>query len=69
MKLYFKDNFFSSGKTVIWNERQDSLGEVDLRSAFGSSIDVYDAIGSLKFCRKGQILQQPPKSSCANPFS
>jgi uncharacterized protein YxjI len=48
MKLYFKDNFFNSGKTVIWSEQHETLGEVDLKSAFGSSIDVYDASGSLK---------------------
>jgi uncharacterized protein YxjI len=49
VKLYFKDNFFNSGKTVIWNEQQETLGEVDLKSTFGSSIDVYDAHGSLKY--------------------
>ncbi|MDF2648211.1 MAG: hypothetical protein K0Q73_4016 [Paenibacillus sp.] len=42
MKLYFRDNFFSSGQTEILNESNAKVGEVDLRSAFGSSLDVFD---------------------------
>ena len=43
--LYFKDNFFNSGKTDILSENQDVLGEVDLRSSFGSGLDIYDVNG------------------------
>ncbi len=45
MKTYFKDNFFSAGKTDIWNEQMVSLGYLDLKSAFGSALEVYDAEG------------------------
>ncbi len=46
MKVYFQDNFFSSGKTEIVDQNQQSLGELDLKSAFSSSVDVYDAAGT-----------------------
>jgi uncharacterized protein YxjI len=49
VKLYFRDNFFNAGKTEIMNEHEEVVGEVDLRSTFGSAIDVYDAGGS-KLC-------------------
>jgi len=45
VKTYFKDNFFSAGKTDIWNEQMVSLGYLDLKSAFGSALEVYDAEG------------------------
>ncbi|MGG1677938.1 hypothetical protein ACIFOT_19565 [Neobacillus sp. NRS-1170] len=40
--LYFKDNFFSSGRTEIFNSSKEMVGELDLKSAFSSSIDVLD---------------------------
>ena len=43
--LYFKDNFFSSGRTEIYNSLKEKVGELDLRSAFSSSIDVIDGDG------------------------
>lgn len=41
MDLYFRDNFFNSGVTEILNEQEENVGQLDLRSAFGSAIDVY----------------------------
>lgn len=49
VKLYFKDNFLSAGKTAIYDEQQAPAGELDLRSAFSSSIDIYDSYGALKY--------------------
>ncbi|MDN3019604.1 hypothetical protein PH210_25905 [Paenibacillus sp. BSR1-1] len=40
--LYFKDNFFSAGRTEIFNSSKEMVGELDLKSAFSSSIDVLD---------------------------
>ncbi|TVX98699.1 hypothetical protein [Cohnella terricola] len=45
MLLYFRDNFFNAGKTVILNEDNVPVGEVDLRSAFGSALDVFGPDG------------------------
>jgi len=45
MKLYFRDNFFNAGMTEILNEREERVGHVDLKSAFGSSIEVYGPDG------------------------
>lgn len=47
MKFYFRDNFFSAGKTEILNEANEVIGELDLKSAFGSSLDVYGKNGEL----------------------
>lgn len=41
MDLYFRDNFFSAGETEILNEQEEQVGHLDLRSSFGSAIDVY----------------------------
>jgi uncharacterized protein YxjI len=54
--LYFKDNFFNSGKTEILSGNQEVLGEIDLRSAFGSGLDIYDASGTLMFSGKFPLL-------------
>ncbi|MBM6616425.1 hypothetical protein JR050_01850 [Bacillus sp. RD4P76] len=43
--LYFSDNFFSSGKTDIYNEAKEKVGELDLKSAFSSSIEVLNDKG------------------------
>ncbi|MFD2615412.1 hypothetical protein [Paenibacillus gansuensis] len=48
MKLYFRDNFFSSGVTEILDEEQRAAGTLDLKSAFGSSIAVYGPGGELR---------------------
>lgn len=47
MGLTFHDRFFSSGRTEILNDEGNPAGEVDLKSAFGSSVDVYGADGQL----------------------
>ncbi|MFC7373547.1 hypothetical protein ACFQPF_18040 [Fictibacillus iocasae] len=39
-EVYFKDNFFSRGITEIFNENQDQIGYLDLKSAFTSSVAV-----------------------------
>ncbi|TLS54077.1 hypothetical protein FE782_01650 [Paenibacillus antri] len=49
MNLYFRDNFFSAGMTEILNEREQRVGHVDLKSAFGSSIEVYGQDGRLLY--------------------
>jgi uncharacterized protein YxjI len=56
LKLYFKDNFFNSGQTDILGEQQERLGEVDLRSAFGTSLDIFDWNGSQLFSGKFPLL-------------
>ncbi|MED1469411.1 hypothetical protein [Bacillus salipaludis] len=43
--LYFKDNFFSSGRTEVYNSLKEKVGDLDLKSAFSSSIDVIDGNG------------------------
>ncbi|WP_256759730.1 hypothetical protein [Cohnella sp. WQ 127256] len=45
MKIYFRDNFFNSGRTEILSESNEYVGEVDLRSSFGSALDVYGVDG------------------------
>jgi uncharacterized protein YxjI len=45
--VYFNDNFFSSGKTDIYNETQVKLGALDLKSAFGSSLNVENEKGEI----------------------
>lgn len=49
MELYFKDNFFSAGTSAIMNAAGESLGTIDLKSGFGSSLDIYDQTG-VKVC-------------------
>jgi len=48
MKLMFRDRFFSSGETEIFSESQKLLGTLDLRSAFTSTVDVYDQTGAIR---------------------
>ncbi|WP_440116926.1 hypothetical protein [Paenibacillus sp. QZ-Y1] len=45
MELYFRDNFFNAGYTEIMNPNQEQAGHLDLKSAFGSSLDVFDNAG------------------------
>lgn len=46
-ELYFKDSFFSTGRTEIFNSSKERVGEIDLKSSFSSSIDVLNKDGSL----------------------
>jgi hypothetical protein len=50
--LYFTDNFFSAGRTEIFNETKEKVGELDLKSAFSSSIDVLDKNGEITITGK-----------------
>jgi uncharacterized protein YxjI len=45
--LYFKDNFFSAGKTDIFNSQKEKVGVLDLKSTFSSSVDLLDNDGNL----------------------
>lgn len=45
--LYFSDNFFSAGTTKVYNEQKEEVGSIDLKSAFSSSLDVYDQTGKI----------------------
>jgi len=45
--LYFKDNFFSTGITEIYNEAKEIVGVLDLKSTFTSGIDVLDSKGNI----------------------
>ncbi|WP_427052673.1 hypothetical protein [Paenibacillus sp. TC-CSREp1] len=45
MQLYFRDNFFNAGYTEIMNADQERAGYLDLKSIFGSSLDVSDETG------------------------
>ncbi|MEK3889594.1 hypothetical protein [Bacillus sp. FSL K6-3431] len=44
--IYFSDNFFSSGITTIYNENKESIGNLDLKSAFTSSLAILDLEGN-----------------------
>lgn len=55
--LYFNDNFFSSGKTVIYDENKTQVGELDLKSAFSSSVDVLNQTGSISVSGKFRTLR------------
>ncbi|MET3728330.1 uncharacterized protein YxjI [Fictibacillus halophilus] len=43
--VYFKDTFFSSGKTDIYNGEQQKRGMLDLKSAFSSGVSIEDESG------------------------
>lgn len=45
--VYFTDQFFSFGKTDIYNESQEKVGELDLKSAFTSSMCVENEKGEI----------------------
>jgi len=47
LELYFKDNFFNAGYTEIMNAKQEHAGSLDLKSAFGSSLNVNNVEGAL----------------------
>ena len=44
---YFSDNFFSAGVTHILNEDNITIGTIDLKSVFTSSVDVLDLDGTI----------------------
>jgi hypothetical protein len=43
--LYFADNFFSSGRTDIFNAEKAKIGELDLKSAFSAGVDILNMNG------------------------
>lgn len=45
--LYFNENFFSAGKTDIFNEAKEKVGELDLKGMFSSGVDVLDLQGNI----------------------
>lgn len=45
--LYFSDNFFSSGRTDIYNSDKERVGELDLKSAFSASMDILNNEGRI----------------------
>jgi hypothetical protein len=45
--LYFRDNFFSAGTTEVYNSAKEKIGELDLKSAFSSGINVLDPNGKI----------------------
>lgn len=49
MNLYFRDNFFNAGFTEILDSQEKNIGHLDLKSSFGSAIDVYDVNDRLLF--------------------
>lgn len=47
-EIYFSDNFFSAGTTDIFDKNEYKIGQLDLKSAFTSSVDVMDPSGSVR---------------------
>ncbi|WML46642.1 hypothetical protein RCG23_13375 [Neobacillus sp. PS3-34] len=43
--LYVSDNFFSAGRTDIYNDSKEKVGEIDLKSAFSAGLDVLNLNG------------------------
>jgi uncharacterized protein YxjI len=50
--VYFKDNFFSAGRTEIYNEAKEKVGELDLKSMFSAGVEIVDLDGSVKVSGK-----------------
>ncbi|MFB1081691.1 hypothetical protein [Jeotgalibacillus sp. JSM ZJ347] len=44
-RVYFSDQFFSSGKTDIYNGEKEKIGTLDHKSAFSSGINIEDILG------------------------
>ncbi|MBM7097483.1 hypothetical protein JSY36_17245 [Bacillus sp. H-16] len=38
--MHFSDNFFSAGRTTIYNGDKKEIGSLDLKSAFNSNVDI-----------------------------
>lgn len=49
LQLYFRENFWNAGLTEILDGQEQKVGHLDLRSAFGSAIDIYGANGELLY--------------------
>ena len=56
MELYFKDKFFSSGVSDIMNNGGEVVGKIDLKSAFTSSLEVFDNDGQIVCMGKFRML-------------
>ena len=56
MELYFSDKFFSAGITEIMNEAGEAVGRIDLRSALGSSLEVYGPQCELRYTGKFRMM-------------
>ncbi|OAB43193.1 hypothetical protein [Paenibacillus glacialis] len=56
MELYFKDKFFNSGISDIMNHDGEVVGSMDLKSAFGSSLDVFGHQGQIVCTGKFRLL-------------
>lgn len=50
--VYFQDNFFSAGRTEIFNGSKEKVGELDLKSMFSSGVEILDLDGSVKVSGK-----------------
>jgi uncharacterized protein YxjI len=50
--VYFKDNFFSAGRTEIYNAAKEKVGELDLKSMFSAGVEIVDLDGSVKVSGK-----------------
>lgn len=58
MELYVTDNFFNMGRTEILNAAGEPAGMLDLRSAFGSAVDVYASSGELLYTGKFRLMMR-----------
>ncbi|OWR30851.1 hypothetical protein CDO73_09695 [Saccharibacillus sp. O23] len=58
MELYVTDNFFNMGRTDILNAAGDPAGMLDLRSAFGSAVDIYANSGELLYTGKFRLMMR-----------
>ncbi|OCA84178.1 hypothetical protein A8F94_15775 [Bacillus sp. FJAT-27225] len=47
--LYVSDTFFSAGRSDIFNEGKEKVGELDLKSAFSTSLDVLNSKGEIVY--------------------
>jgi uncharacterized protein YxjI len=50
--VYLQDNFFSAGKTEIFNESKVKVGELDLKSMFSEGVEILDLDGNVITCGK-----------------
>lgn len=56
MELYFSDNFFNAGRTEILSASGDAAGTLDLRSMFGSALDIYGPGNELLHTGRFQLM-------------
>lgn len=56
MNLYFSDKFFSAGTVDIMNEAGEAVGQLDLRSSFGSAVDIYGPQNELRYTGKFRMM-------------